>query len=110
MHLLADQLVAAVAFLAPSRLHNLRTGDAVLPQIRLDFVELFAQVLLALRNFLGWSPALRSEAVLKPLVENVAQTLLASRADGMDPSSGPASAALSEQQQEPRLIVLAACK
>lgn len=93
VHLLADNLVAAVAFLSPSRLHN---ANAVLPQIRLDFVELFAQVLLALRNFLGWSPALRSEAVLKPLIENVSHALLRSQ----DNPGG--------DQQEPRLIVLAA--
>lgn len=106
MHLLAEQLVAAVGFLAPNRLHNFRGRDAALPQIRSDFVELHAQVLLALRNFLGWSPALRSEAVLKPLVENVARTLLPT-------VPGDAAAAVDvacEIGGEPRLIVLAACK
>lgn len=108
VHLLAEQLVSAVAFLAPNRLHDFNSRDAALPQIHADFIELHAQVLLALRNFLGWSPALSSEAVLKPLIENVARTLLPAIVFATAPGT-QIGAVGATYDREPRMIVLAAC-
>lgn len=81
----------AVTFLSRYKLHNLKVS---LPQLTTDFIEFYAQILSALRNYLLWSPALRSDAVLKPLIENVAYTLL-------PPSTST---------QEPKIVTLAAGK
>lgn len=72
LHKMALNLVKAVAFLSRSKLYNL---EVVLPQLSSDFAEIYAQMLSALRCFLGWS-AVRNETELRPLIENVAFTLL----------------------------------
>lgn len=69
---MALNLVKAVAFLSRSKLYNL---EVALPQLSSDFAEIYAQMLSALRCFLGWS-AVRNETELRPLIENVAFTLL----------------------------------
>lgn len=81
----------AVTFLSRYKLHNLKVS---LPQLTTDFIEFYAQILSALRSYLLWSPALRSDIVLKPLIENVAYTLL-------PPSTST---------QEPKIVTLAAGK
>lgn len=90
LHKMALNLVKAVAFLSRSKLYNLEVS---LPQLSSDFAEIYAQMLSALRCFLGWS-AVRTETELRPLIENVAFTLL--------PPSNRA--------QEPKIVTLAAGK
>ncbi|KAG4078102.1 hypothetical protein HA402_002153 [Bradysia odoriphaga] len=90
LHKMALNLVKAVAFLSRSKLYNLEVS---LPQLSSDFAEIYAQILSALRCFLGWS-AVRTETELRPLIENVAFTLL--------PPSNRA--------QEPKIVTLAAAQ
>lgn len=78
----------AVAFLSRSKPYNL---EVALPQLSTDFAEIYAQILSALRCFLGLS-TVRNETELRPLIENVAFTLL--------PPSNIA--------QEPKIVTLAA--
>lgn len=88
LHKLAINLLKAVEFLSRSKLYNL---EVALPQLSTDFAEIYAQMLSALRCFLGWS-VVRNETELKPLIENVAFTLL--------PPSNKA--------HEPKIVTLAA--
>lgn len=88
LHKMAQNLVKAVAFLSRSKLYSL---EMAMPQLSSDFAEIYAQLLSALRCFLGWS-AVRNETELRPLIENVAFTLL--------PPSNTA--------HEPKIVTLAA--
>lgn len=86
-----ESLVNIVAFLSRNRIQSIKTN---MQQISLDFIDLYSQILSALRSYLGWSPLIRTDAILKPLIENVCYTL-------MQPESGI---------QEPKIILLAAGK
>lgn len=60
----------------------------------MDFIDLYSQILSALRYYLGWSPMIRTDAILRPLIENVSYALLQSESGA----------------QEPKIILLAAGK
>lgn len=95
MHNLTANLVSAVAFMANTKLHRL---SVTMSQLTVDFVEIFAQILSALRSFVAWSPTLHTEATLKPLIEHAASVLVA------QPLTSSHSGA------EPKMITLAAGK
>lgn len=93
MHQLTANLVTAVAFMATTRPHRLAVTMA---QITVDFVDIFVQILSALRYFVSWSPTLHAEPTLKPLIEHVASVLVVH----------PLAATPSDA--EPKMITLAA--
>lgn len=95
VHNLTTNLVSAVAFMANTRLHRL---NVTMPQLTIDFVDIFSQILSALRSFVSWSPTLHLEATLKPLIEHAAGVLV------------PQPLTASHSGAEPKMITLAAGK
>lgn len=91
LHQLAFNIVYGIDFLSRNRLHTLHVQ---LPQLSTSFIDIHAQLLSAMRCFLGWSPALKTDTEFKRLVENVAYTLRPT----------------TNLSQEPKLITLAAGK
>lgn len=91
LHQLSYNVVYAIDFLSRNKLHMLHVQ---LSQLSTSFIEIHAQLLSAMRCFLVWSPALKTDTELKRFIENVSYTLRPT----------------TNLTQEPKLITLAAGK